>query len=95
MRIVTVIIAMLMLFAAPAVAVQDASSEYNSVCTSFGFPAYPATSAISFEDAYTGSDFARDFDAMLRAVATLMNTSKPPIHGEDLLNFEIANWPDT
>lgn len=83
------------LCSAPAFAVQDATSEWNSACATYSFHRTDgAITYTTFSSAYYGSDFNKDFAAVLAAVAVPMGTLPPDFIGSDLLGASLQSWPD-
>lgn len=71
----------------------QAGPTWNLYAAQHSFDAYPVQTTDTFADAYNGSNFALDFDAMKRAVARALGTDLPDIDGNDLMNVSLDNWP--
>ncbi len=85
----------------PALASQDATTAWNSVCATYEFPQVGSTTPTgwTFAQAWasTGShvnSFSDDLAGVLSATASAMSTGTPIYHGDDTFKFSVTNWPD-
>ncbi len=75
---------------------QNAGPTWNNFNVRYNFNSYPQASGLTtFVGAYNGSDIARDFDAIIKAVADELDTIRPGVDDNDLMNETLENWPDT
>jgi hypothetical protein len=95
--ITAIFVVLLLLQNAPVWAAQDATDEWNAIAHSFNFDETTEVSLPdpTFQQAYNGSDFTRDFAAALHAVARAMATTLPPYDGDDKLGASLQLWPDS
>jgi hypothetical protein len=82
-----------LLFGLTASASQNAGTAWNQAADTYHFLRYPQSSAITLSEAYTGSNFASDFAAILGQVARTMSSQIPSTSGNDLLDATLENWP--
>ena len=73
----------------------NAGPTWNNYAAQHHFATYPVTASTTFAQAYNGSDFDVDFDAILRLVAAELKTVKPSFNNDDLCNSSLENWPST
>lgn len=92
MRHIVVVIVMLFLLAICSQA-SDTTTSWNLRASLWHFGTYPQAATATFEDAYSGSNFAAEFAALKHALAADLDTTLPPWGEDDLVNASLESWP--